>query len=63
MIFLQGLEKVQVTIQTQSELLLESTVTKWKNGNVQNNNTASAVFSQTQNCYWMFWLNLMLSWF
>lgn len=55
MIFLQGLEKVQVTSQTESQNRHE---------NVQTNR-ASAVFNQTvqtPRCYQICWLSRMLSW-
>lgn len=55
MIFLQGLEKVQVTSQTES---------RNRHENVQTNG-ASAVFNQTvqtSHCYQICWLSRMLSW-
>lgn len=67
MIFLQGLEKVQVTIQTQSELLLESTVKKRK---MYKMNRASAVFDSlyrlstaTKYAVWTSYLSGFKSWF
>lgn len=60
MISLQGLEKVQVTIRTHSELLLESTGKCTKQIK-----RALAAFNQslqTRDCYQICRLSLILSW-